>query len=438
MLARRLACLFGLSAVMMLACAMHAPLACAAGFTIADRSASTLGNAMAGSGAAGYDASTIYFNPAAMQLLERNQLTLAGHMIRPRGSFSDQGGNTSGPATADAGETAFIPNLYYVHVPTENIRLGLGVYVPFGLRLSYPANWKGRYHSINSDLTAINIAPSVSFQLTPEIAVGVNIDVQYLKSTLENAVDFGALCTARLGSAICARLGLVPQQNDGTVTIKNHSWATGATFGLLYTPTATSRIGVTYRSSIRHLLNGQAEFRGVPALFQSTFTASRTNSSLTLPEQLRLSLYHQFTQAWALLADFSYERWRRFNVLTARFSNGLPDKVSVNAWRNSKRYALGLNYRPTGSLLLRSGIAYEETPVPDPTRRSPRPPDNDRIWLAFGFNYRLTGHVSLDAAYVHIFVKDAPINNIDSDGHILLGQFNGHSDIFSLQANWLF
>jgi len=262
--------------------------------------------------------------------------------------------------------------------------------------------------------------------------------VQYLESTLENAVDFGAVCTARLGPAVCAGLGLLPQQADGTVTIKNHNWATGATIGLLYTPTPDSRIGITYHSSIHHSLNGQATFRGVPAFFQAAFTPTRVHSKLSLPEDLRISLYHQLTPAWALLADFSYVRWRRFDVLSARFSNGLPDKVTVNAWENSKRYALGVNYRLNSAWLLRSGMAYEETPVPDASHRSPRPPDQDRIWLAVGFNYHMSGHASLDAAYAHVFVKQASINNVDSDGHLLRGQFTGHSDIFSLQFNWLF
>jgi len=435
---RRFACWIGLACVVTLVCIARSTETHAAGFTINDRSSSNLGNAMAGSGAAGYDASTIYFNPAAMQLLEHSQLSVAGHLIRPRGTFHDQGGNTSGPANADAGETALIPNLYYVHVPAEKFRLGLALYSPFGLRLAYPANWKGRYHSINSDLTTINIAPSVSYQITSQLAVGANLEVQYLDSTLENAVDFGTICAAKFGPALCAGLGLRPQQADGRVSIDNTNWAVGYTLGILYTPTENSRIGITYHASIQHTLDGQARFSGVPAIFQTAFTTGRTHSSLTLPEELRVSLYHQLTPAWSILADFGYMRWSRFNTLRIGFANGLPDKVTVNDWKNSKRFALGANYRLSPAWLLRSGVSYEETPVPNAVRRSPRPPDNDRIWLALGFNYRLMEHASLDAAYAHVFVRDAPINNLDSEGHLLRGQFSGHSDILSLQLNWLF
>ena len=112
----RFAYLLGVSAVMVLAGTVHAPVARAAGFAISDRSASTLGNAMAGAGAVAYDASTIYFNPAAMQLLEHSQLSIAAHLIRPRGTFRNQGSNTSGQETADSGTTALSPSLYYVHV----------------------------------------------------------------------------------------------------------------------------------------------------------------------------------------------------------------------------------------------------------------------------------------------------------------------------------
>jgi long-chain fatty acid transport protein len=435
---RRFLFLLGISGAVLLASVLTGSDPHAAGFTVNERSASNLGNAMAGSGAAGYDASTIYFNPAAMQLLERNQLSVAGHMIRPRGTFHDQASNTSGPASADSGETTIIPNLYYVHVPAENVRLGIGVYSPFGLRTAYPANWKGRYHAINSDLTTINIAPAVSYQMTSRLAAGASLDVQYLDSTLENAVDFGLLCAAQPGPLPCAGLGLLPHQADGRISIDNTDWAVGFSLGLLYTPADGTRFGITYHSPIRHGLNGQASFSGVPVIFRNTFTASPTRSDLTLPEELAIGIYHQLTPAWSVMADFGYMRWSRFDVSRLSFANGLPDRVAVNNWKNSRRYAAGINYRPAADWLLRTGVSYEETPVPDAAHRSPRPPDSDRIWLAFGFNYLLSEHISIDAAYAHVFVKDAPISNPDDEGHLLDGHFTGRSDILSFQLNWLF
>ncbi len=55
------------------------------------------------------------------------------------------------------------------------------------------------------------------------------------------------------------------------------------------------------------------------------------------------------------------------------------------------------------------GFAFDQTPVND-TDRTARLPDNNRLWLSFGGQYKLSKDGTLDFGYAHLFIKDASIN----------------------------
>ena len=62
-----------------------------AGFAIIEHSASGMGTAFAGAAAVGEDASTIWFNPAGMSLLDdRAMVSQAAHIIVPKSNFTNK------------------------------------------------------------------------------------------------------------------------------------------------------------------------------------------------------------------------------------------------------------------------------------------------------------------------------------------------------------
>ena len=139
-----------------------------AGFALIEQSASGMGNAYAGAAAVAEDASTIYFNPAGMSLLEGSQFVAVGHVINLSADFSGAATNPPafgvGPATGgnggDAGGSAFVPNVYFAMPFGERWNFGLGISAPFGLVTEYDADWVGRYQGIKSEITSININPA--------------------------------------------------------------------------------------------------------------------------------------------------------------------------------------------------------------------------------------------------------------------------------------
>jgi long-chain fatty acid transport protein len=86
------------------------------------------------------------------------------------------------------------------------------------------------------------------------------------------------------------------------------------------------------------------------------------------------------------------------------------------------------------------GLAYDQTPVND-TDRTARLPDNNRLWLSVGGQYRLSKEGTLDFGYAHLFIKDAPINqnagNTTAFGQ-LVGTYKGSVDILGAQFAYRF
>jgi long-chain fatty acid transport protein len=75
------------------------PASWAGSFALNEQSVSSLGSAYAGGAAQAEDASTIFFNPAGLALLDQGQLQIGGQFIIPSASFQNQGSHLVAPGT---------------------------------------------------------------------------------------------------------------------------------------------------------------------------------------------------------------------------------------------------------------------------------------------------------------------------------------------------
>ena len=92
----------------------------------------------------------------------------------------------------DAGGYNFVPNMYLSVPINPQWTFGLGVNVPFGLTTEYDDGWIGRYQALKSQIETINVNPALSWKVTPQFAVGVGVNYQYLKATLTQNVNYSA------------------------------------------------------------------------------------------------------------------------------------------------------------------------------------------------------------------------------------------------------
>lgn len=416
------------------------PSAFASGFALVEQSVPNLGNAASGGAAGIDDASTIFFNPAGLTRLEGNSFVNAGYLILPTTKFRNQGSTvvTGAPLLGgdggDAGPTLFVPNFYGAWSLSDRVKVGIGVNPPFGLATEYNGDWVGRYQAIDSELITININPTVAARLTDNFSVGVGLNVQYASAELSNAIDFGLI-----GGAL---LGTQPQQLDGFSEVEGDDWSLGYNAGVLYEPTERTRIGLAYRSAITHTLRGDADFTvpaaAAPLTAGGQFTDTDASAELKLPDSLSFSVYQELTPQWSIVGDITWTNWSRFQELRIEFDNPeQEDEVQPQNWEDIVRIGLGINYKPNDVWTLRAGAAYDPSPIDDQFV-TPRIPDSDRFWVSLGAGYRPSDNISLDVVYAHLFFDDREISQSDPVAGNLIGNYESHVDIVGVQLNWQF
>ncbi len=421
----------------------------AAGFEVAEVSGRQMGNAFAGKAASAEDASTVFFNPAAMTKFDSFNLVGSLSILSTEGDWKDKGSTGSpflpnprlnGGDGGNPGGISAIPSLYFIAPLSEDWAVGFGVNSPFGLKTEYHDSWQGRYHAVTSDLQVIDFMATVAYRLHSNLSVGVGIDYQLAHAELTNMVDYGS---------VFGQLGLIPQTHDGLAKLDS-DWdgAIGFSLSALFEFSPQTRFGLTFRSEIEHELEGDATFRKDPTVASivaqmpasmRAFTDTTGYADITLPAQVYFSAYHEFNEEWAILADVTWTGWSSFDELKTTFDNpAQPDSVQVEDWNDVWRFSVGTTYRPTPQWALRFGVAYDQSPIDDPYR-TPRIPTNDRIWVAFGVGYAINADMVLDLSYMHVFIDDGEVNQTVATGQTLRGDFeNSSADVLALQITLSF
>jgi long-chain fatty acid transport protein len=468
------------------------------GFSLSEQSVSGLGTAFAGGAAQAEDASTLFFNPAGIVLLNQGELQLATHVVFPSAEFHNEGSRYILPGTpfdglalsggdgGDGGVTKEVPNVYLTQPILRNTRygdlsVGVGLSVPFGLETNYEPGWVGRYSALRTKLTTFDIQPTVAYRFLDRISLGVGLDIQRASARLTQAIDFGLAAQPLLGAFYAglpaalaaqgvppeligptiaatqqayANAGFVPGGSDGVSEVEGDDWSVGFTLGALLeywkgnqeSFLQEGRFGISYRSAIDHTIDGTGDFRRVPIItaagapvqfsaptaLQGVFFDQGASAQLNLPDILHFGIYQRFARQFALLGDITWTHWSRLQTVPIVFSNpGTPASVLDINYDDAFRYAVGLEWYVTHNLTLRTGFAYDETPIKSPAFRNPRIPDNNRYFLSAGFKWTVTNYLDLDFGYSHLFVDDPKVDLIDSQGHNLRGTYDASVDLVS-------
>ncbi|HEY0833329.1 MAG TPA: outer membrane protein transport protein [Azospirillum sp.] len=419
--------------------ALAAPVtAHAAGYGLKEQSVSGQGTSFAGVTAGGNgDASAMFFNPAAMGLVQGNQFVQTFTGVLPSSEAESvtatrarrAGGSTIAGRTdvGDAANDALVPSGYFVYSVNDDLKLGVSGNGPWGLVTDYGYGWAGRYHGIRSDLRTYNFAPTVSYRVTPQLILGAGLQIQYAKAKLSQASDFAL------------RRGLTPGSLDVTSDMVGDDWGFGATAGVLFEPMKGTRLGLSYRSAVKHTLKGTVTFDGLPAALRPALPSQGISADMTTPDIVSLGAYHEVSDRWSVMADVQWTNWSKFKELRVNVANPALTTVTEENWKDAWFLSLGTAYKVTDALTLRTGVAYDQSPIPD-EYRTPRIPDADRLWVSVGAGYKVTEWLQLDAAYSHIFVQNSSVNLTDDltgpnagRGNLSVN-YKNHVDLIGLQA----
>lgn len=377
----------GVSAVALLcASAIVATDANAGAFAIREQSAYYQGMSFAGAGT-GDVLSSMYWNSAAaaaapgMNSETHVSLILPDTEITATGGVTiadpEDGGFGLGTESGNLADPALVPASYANYQVNDRLYFGIATNSGFGL-VTKPDNtdWAGSVIAVTSDVFTINLNPTVAYKVTPELTVGVGVQVEYLNVRLNNGGQLNR-------SAELDDIGF------------------GATAGLSWTPQEGTTIGIGYRSAISFDLEGDynsARTRG---------TTVSANGEITLPDIVTIGLRQRLTERLDLLAGYEWTNWSLVDTVEVTGAGGTLETLDLN-YDDGHFISLGLEYAYSPALTLRTGIAWEKSPISDEVRNVLLP-DSDRIWLSLGATYQYNEKISLDLGYTHIFADDAPI-----------------------------
>lgn len=449
----------------------------ASGYRFGSQSVSGQNTADA-NGAEADDASTMFSNPAGLTRLPGRQLLGAASVVLPHSSFTDTGSTRfTGASTGGTAAHDYVPNavtapsLYYSQNLDPRWTVGLGMFVPYGVKLDYGDSWTGRYAITSAKLVSLNLNPSAGVKLDEHHALGFGISAEYMKAQLAQGVDVpGAVAALSANPASAAAfahqvaaLGGNPAAlaaaKDGRGANEGKDWAVGFNLGYLFTPDAATRFGLAYRSSISHQLKGATvwDFSGVStdAVVNQLLAVSahRANSAalvaLRTPETVSANVFRQLDARWSAMADLTWTRNARLGDLAIEFPGTTEaNEVIRQQWRNTYRLALGTAWRASEALSLRAGIAYDQAPVRSSALTHPALPDGDRRQFSFGAHLAIDAHSALDLAYSFVAVKDVamaytnacnPLSaSCTGNGETTRGNFQTRVQLLGLGYNYRF
>ena len=386
-----------------------------AGFQLNEFSSSGLGRAYSGEGAIADDAGNASRNPALIMMFDRPTFSAGAVYIDPDVNISGKSPYTGRSTDADnIAPTAWVPNAHFVMPINEQFGWGASVTSNYGLATEFNDSYIVGEYGGKTDLKTVNLNLSGAYRLNDSWSFGVGFNAVYADAKIER---YSGEQTAAL-----------PKVSQKIASLKGDEWGYGWNAGILYELDKNNRL--TYRSEVKIDFDGDYKsgirtqanaLPGAGTAFPWGTTNATVPGSLTLnlPEMWELSGYNRVAPQWAIHYSMAYTSWSQFQELKATGTNGQTLFYKEEGFKDSYRIALGTTYYMDKSWTFRTGIAYDDSPVPA-SKRSISIPDQDRLWLSAGTTYAFNDDASIDVgvSYMHgqkVTVKEGPYT-FDSEG----------------------
>lgn len=328
----------------------------------------------AGQAARAQDASTIVTNPAGMTRLPDHMFT--GGLQAMDGDISytlddESRGNSPGDIMR------IFPNAsaFYAQKINDDLFAGIGMYGNYGLGTDY-GNWAGDRLIKKSTMAALTLSPSVAYKLNDRLSIGGSVNLNYGFLSLTRNVD------------------------GDDETEKDHDWAMSYRLGLLMELTDQTRAGITWNSKTEYDfdINGKARFPNLPNVEYDLPISAQVRA----PQQIMLSLVHDFNQQWSVMGDLGWQDWSQFGSPQITVSGQDIDKS--NRLKDSWHTALGVQYRPTEQWRLNAGVAFDSSIYETQSDVALTLPTGDEWRFATGAQYQLTpqSNIGFAVSYLHM------------------------------------
>ena len=407
----------------------------AAGYQLAEQSATGLGRAFAGEAAIADNASILGRNAGAITRFTSPTLSGGVIYLKPDVNISGQVQDISGIKDANANDIAgdaWIPNLYFITPINERLSLGLSATSHYGLGIEMPQGYDAGHFGNVSDIRTVDVGTALAYRLNDMVSIGAGLSI------VQGEGEVGGTYPTTLtnGQSVIAK----HVTGDGSEL----SWNAG----ILLTPSQQTRIGLSYRNGVNLKLKGDATVSKPVAPGKFVTVSDQGNLILPLPATAEVAFYHELAERLALHGSLNWTDWSKFESLTANLDHLGTLPIKEEHWQDSWRYALGMTYQLAPQWQLRSGIAYDQSPVPA-ANRTISIPDADRIWYSAGLGYRHSKALSVDLGLTFVDGKQVNVHESLSQPIVVKGQaltyrsdFNGYSEgdawLAGVQVSYLF
>ena len=427
---RRISVRMAAGLIMAAAALPHA--AAAQGYGVYEQGACVMGRAGTGVASACEDGSSIFFNPAGITAAERQQVSIGGTLIAPRGDFTN---DLSAFTTSLKAKAYPVPNLYYVRpLGGGRAAAGIGLFAPYGLTTEWPDDFEGRFLGYKSRIAAIYVQPTAAFKVMKGVSIGAGLDVSFVKVELRQRLELSSQI-ASPPSTTFGNLGIPYGTDFGDVDLNGSGHGVGYHVGVQVEPIRHVSVGGRYLSrQLVKINNGTADITQImtgiilpannpisaagggtspiplDALLAPQFgtggplTNQAAATYLRFPEQLVLGVAVQATPKAKLLFDFQYTNWSVFDRLQLDFER-LGQRTLREGYRKAYGYRFGGEYAIAPSTTIRAGM-YTHGAAAPPETVTPNLPEGGRNSFTLGVGTHLMQNFSVDLAYQYISQAD--------------------------------
>ena len=382
------------------------------------------------------DPSAIFYNVAGIAQLRRTEVSFGGTGITFQNQFKGDPNDLFTAGTQGGlyrAHTFVIPNAYAVVPFGNNLTFGVGVFAPFGLRTNWQQPWIGRFVSSDANIRTVSVEPAIAWQTSDgRLAIGGGPEYRRAKVIL-----------VRNAGAINPFTGrFVDVSNNYLASDWTSKW--GWNVGVLFKPTDTWRLGVSYRAPITADFNkGTATITQIPSGNAQFDAVVRTQlpptqpvtTSVPMPSFLYLAVATSAITNWNIEFDAVRNDWSRFKEIKVNLlTTPSASFTRVQNWKNTWSYRLGTNHPVTTDWDIRLGTLYDKNPQ-SPSVVSPLLADADRIGVSFGVGWH-HGPWVVDATEFALHFKERSTQGQSLDN--FNGSYKTDANLVSLNLGYRF
>ncbi len=326
--------------------------------------------------------SSVFYNPGAIVFLRNKFDFQAGSSLASYNAAFYEPISGIFARTTDQ----FIPiyNAYGSYKITDYLAIGFGVYSPFGGKLEWEENWRGRFLVQSIGLKIVNYQPTMALKLTSNVSFGIGL--QYSTAGFNFSKDIPI------------------SSSDGSRSYVNLSAKTsqfGVNAGVFIQASEKLDLSFSAKSEMKYNFIDGAVHVVVPEGASGFFTPNNLfSTNISTPNCYVLGVAFHPNRRLLFTADLQYQEWSQVKSTQIEFDNqqgALKNSEIDRHFKDAPAIRIGAQYTYRSYLSVRAGAGFERSPI-NRNFLYPDLPDTDKYTFTVGLTYEFNDHFALDFA----------------------------------------